>query len=266
MRKFLLVCFIFCAAIVHADDVNLWKKSTLNAILTRGELIVGLEPGYIPFEMKSKKGEVIGFDVDMAKAMADAMGVKLKLIPTEWDGLIPSLLTGKIDIIISGMTMFQERNLKVNFIEPYMTVGQTLLMAKKHKDKKWQDLDKAGYTIVTKFGVSAEVAARKIFKNAKIKTFGSEAESVQEVLNGNADAFIFDKPFNSMFMIQKGKDSLIHLTTELTYEPLGWAIRKGDPDFINWLENFLSQIKHDGVYDKMYEKWFVNDKWLPQVL
>ncbi|MDR2635414.1 MAG: transporter substrate-binding domain-containing protein, partial [Campylobacteraceae bacterium] len=137
MRKFLLIFFIFFSAFLHADDVNLWKKSTLNTILERGSLIVGLEPGYIPFEMKSKKGEVIGFDVDMAKAMADAMGVKLTLIPTEWDGLIPSLLTGKIDIIISGMTMFQERNLKVNFIEPYMTVGQTLLIAKKHKGKSW---------------------------------------------------------------------------------------------------------------------------------
>ncbi|MDR2100850.1 MAG: transporter substrate-binding domain-containing protein [Campylobacteraceae bacterium] len=265
MRKILLVLIIFFSA-VYADDVNLWKKSTLNAILARGELIVGLEPGYIPFEMKSKKGEIIGFDVDVAKAMAEAMGVKLKLIPTEWDGLIPSLLTGKVDIIISGMTMFQERNLKVNFIEPYITVGQTLLVAKKHKGKTWKDLDKSEYIIVTKLGVSAEVAAKKIFKNAKLKTFGSEAESVQEVLNGNADAFIFDKPFNSMFMIEKGKDSLIHLTNELTYEPLGWAIRKGDPDFINWLENFLNQIKHDGVYDKIYEKWFVNDKWLPQVL
>jgi polar amino acid transport system substrate-binding protein len=248
------------------DDIDLWKKSTLNSIISRGELIVGMEPGYIPFEMKSKKGEIIGFDVDIARTMADAMGVKLKLIPTEWDGLIPSLLTGKFDIIISGMTMFPERNMKVNFTEPYLNVGQTLLVTEKHKNSKWRDLDKSDVTIVTKFGVSAEVAARKLFKNAKIKTFGSEAESVQEVLNGNADAFIFDKPYNDIFMMQKGKNSLFHLKDELTYEPLGWAVRKGDPDFLNWLNNFLNQIKHDGTYERLYGKWFESGKWLPQVM
>ncbi|MDR0408757.1 MAG: transporter substrate-binding domain-containing protein, partial [Campylobacteraceae bacterium] len=74
MRKILLTLFVFFAAVtnIYADDINLWKKSTLNAILEKGELSVGLEPGYIPFEMKSKKGEIIGFDVDMAKAMAEA--------------------------------------------------------------------------------------------------------------------------------------------------------------------------------------------------
>ncbi|MDR2789637.1 MAG: transporter substrate-binding domain-containing protein [Campylobacteraceae bacterium] len=265
MRKILLALFMLLSAI-HADDVNLWKKSTLNAILERGELIVGLEPGYIPFEMKSKKGEIIGFDVDMAKAMADAMGVKLKLVPTEYDTIIASMTTNKFDIIISAMTITSERNLKVNFAKPYISIGQTLLVAKKHKVKSWQDLDKKGFIITTKLGVTGEIVAKRMFKNVQVKTFNTEAEAVQEIINGNADAFIYDKPFNDIFMLQKGKDFVTHLSTELTYEPLGWAIRKGDPDFLNWLNNFLNQVKHDGAYDKLYEKWFINNKWLPQVM
>jgi polar amino acid transport system substrate-binding protein len=264
--KRIVAFLMFCAAFIYADDVNLWKKSTLNTILTRGELIVGLDPGYIPFEMKTKKGELIGFDVDMAKAMADAMGVKLKLVPTDYDSIIASITTNKFDIIISAMTITSERNLKVNFAKPYINIGQTLLVAKKHKAKTWQDLDKKGFIITTKLGVTGEIVAKRMFKNVQVKTFNTEAEAVQEVLNGNADAFIYDKPFNDAFMLQKGKDFIVHLSDELTYEPLGWAIRKGDPDFLNWLNNFLNQLKHDGTYDKLYEKWFVNDKWLSQVM
>ena len=81
-----------------ADDIELWKKSTLNEILQRGELRVGMEPGYMPFEMKDKKGRIIGYDVDMAKKMAKEMGVKLKLVPTSWDGIIAGLLTNKYDL------------------------------------------------------------------------------------------------------------------------------------------------------------------------
>ncbi len=266
MRKILVALLIMLGLNAMADDINLWKKSTLNAILQRGELRVGLEPGYMPFEMKDKKGNIIGFDVDMAKAMAKAMGVKLKLVPTAWDGIIGSLLTGKFDILISGMTITQERNLKINFANPYISVGQTILAQKKHAGKTWKDLDKPEYTIVTKLGVTGEIATRKMFKHAKIRTFETEADAAQEVLNGKADAFVYDKPYNAIFFAAKGQGKLIHMDKDLTYEPLGWAVRKGDPDFLNWLNNFLNQVKHDGVYDRIYNKWFKSTKWQKKVM
>jgi polar amino acid transport system substrate-binding protein len=216
--------------------------------------------------MKDKKGNIIGFDVDMAEAMAKAMGVKLELVPTAWDGIIAGLITGKYDIIMSGMTVTQERNLKINFADPYISVGQTILAQKKHAGKTWKDLDNDKYTIVTKLGVTGEIATRKMFKKAKIRTFETEADAAQEVLNGNADAMVYDKPYNAIFFSQKGADVLVHMDEDLTYEPLGWAVRKGDPDFLNWLDNFLNQAKHDGAYDKIYEKWFQKDAWQKQVM
>ncbi|MFV0482270.1 MAG: transporter substrate-binding domain-containing protein [Campylobacteraceae bacterium] len=265
MKKILLAFLLIFGINAFADDIELWKKSTLNSILNKKVLVVGMEPGYMPFEMKSKRGEIIGFDVDIAREMANALGVELKLVPTEWDGIVASLVTGKFDIIISAMTVTSERNLKVNFANPYVEIGQTLLVQKKHAGKSWQELDKSEFTLVTKLGVTPEIVARRMFKNAKIKTFTTQAEAVQEVLNGNADIFIYDKPFNDMFMLDKGKGLLVHLPDELTYEPLGWAVRKGDPDFLNWLNNFLNQIKHDGTYDRIHKKWFVDDKWLSQI-
>ncbi|MCJ8328130.1 MAG: transporter substrate-binding domain-containing protein [Campylobacterales bacterium] len=267
MRK-LLLAFLMLISTLVADDINLWKKSTLNKILERGVLRVGMEPGYMPFEMKDKKGRIIGYDVDMAKKMAKDMGVKLKLVPTAWDGIIAGLITDKFDLIMSGMTITQQRNLKVNFSDAYIVVGQTVMMNNKISAKSAKDLDKKQYTIATKLGVTGEIATRKFFKNAKIITFETEADAVSEVLSGRADAMVYDQPYNVLFMSGKGKGRLIHLDTPLTYEPLGWAIRKGDPDFLNWLNNFLKQVKEDKVinfHEKLYKKWLVDTKWLKRV-
>ncbi len=270
MTKKILVVFVLFFSTLFADDLNLWKKSTLNQIIQAGELRVGLEPGYLPFEMKDKKGRIIGYDVDIAKLMAKAMGVKLKIVPISFDGIISGLITNKFDIIISGMTITQQRNLKVNFSNPYIVVGQTVLLNKslENQIKVAKDLDNEKYMIVAKLGQTGEIVAKKFFKKAKIITFDTEAEAVSEVLNGKADAFINDQPYNAVFMDSKGEGKLVHLDTPLTYEPLSFAIRKGDPDFLNWLNNFLRQIKEDKVlnlHEKLYEKWFVDTKWLKKV-
>ncbi|MDX1808507.1 MAG: transporter substrate-binding domain-containing protein [Sulfurospirillaceae bacterium] len=266
MKKIMAALLLMLGLHLMADDIGLWQKSTLNSILQKGELRVGLEAGYMPFEMKDKKGEIIGFDVDLAKAMAKAMGVKLVLVPTAWDGIIAGLLAGKYDIIMSGMTITQERNLKVNFANPYISVGQTILAKKKFAGKTWRDLDKPQYTIVTKLGVTGEIATRKMFKHAKIRTFDTETDAVQEVMNGRADGFVYDKPYNAIFYAAKGKGKLAFLSQDLTYEPLGWAVKKGDPDFLNWLDNFLNQVKHDGIYKKIYDRWFKSTIWQKKVM
>ncbi len=166
MKRLVLAFIVLFTSSLFADDINLWKKSTLNQILQKGEMRVCMEPGYMPFEMKDKKGRIIGYDVDMAKKMAKEMGVKLKLLPTAWDGIIAALVTNKCDIIMSGMTITQQRNLKINFADPYVVVGQTIMMRKDlvGKIKSAKDLDKPEYTVVTKLGVTGEVATRKFFK------------------------------------------------------------------------------------------------------
>jgi polar amino acid transport system substrate-binding protein len=265
MKK-LLITVLALTSLVFAADFNVWKHSTLHSITKKGEVRVCTEPGYVPFEMRDKHNRIIGLDIDIAKKMAKDMNVKLKLVPTAWDGIISALLTGKCDMIMSGMTITQQRNLKISFTNPYFLVGQTMLVNKKHKNvKSYKDLDKPGMIITTKLGVTGEIAARKMFKKATIKTFDSESAAVQEVLNNRADAFIYDKPYNELFMAGKGKGKLIFLNQDLTYEPLGIAINHGDPDFLNWLNNFLKQIKNDGTYKHIYDKWLKNTDWLKRV-
>jgi polar amino acid transport system substrate-binding protein len=247
--------------------MELVKSSTLEEILSRGTLRVGLEAGYLPFEMADKKGQFIGFDVDMAKEMAKAMGVKLEIVNTAWDGIIPALVTKKFDIIMSGMTITQERNLKINFCDPYIIVGQTILLNKKHEGtvKSYKDLNDPKYTITSKLGTTGEQAIKRMIPNATYKSFEVESEAALEVLSGKADATVYDLPFCVVFMAQQGTDKLVFLDEPFTYEPLAWSVRKGDPDFLNWLNNFLRQVKNDGRYDKIYDKWIKSTDWIKEV-
>jgi polar amino acid transport system substrate-binding protein len=254
------------------QDINvrleLQKASTLEKIVNRGTLLVGLEAGYMPFEMTDKKGNVVGFDVDMVTEMAKAMGVKLELVNTAWDGIIPGLMSEKYDLIASGMTINQERNLKVNFADPYIIVGQTVLVNPKFADEinDWKDLNDPKYTVTSKLGTTGEQAVKRLLPKANYKSFEMEDQAMLEALNGKAAATVYDLPMTSIFYAQRGKDAnMKFLNKPFTYEPLGWAINKGDPDFLNWLNNFLRQMKNDGRYDRIYNKWFGSNDWYEEI-
>jgi polar amino acid transport system substrate-binding protein len=255
-----LVVMAFSAGSVVAGD-------TLAGIQKRGKLRVGLEPGYMPFELTNQKGEIVGFDVDMAKRMAKGMGVKLELVSTAWDGIIPALLTDKFDIIMSGMTLTQQRNMTINFATPYILIGQTILLKKdlEGEVKSYKDLNNAKYTVASKLGTTGEQATKRMIPKAKYISYETEQEGVIELVNGKIDAFVYDLPFNAIAVGQKGKGKIVHLDQPFTKEPLAWGIRKDDPDFLNWLNNFMSQVKYDGVYKKIYHKWFQDETWLKEI-
>ena len=243
---------------------DLAKISTLEEILKRGELRVGMEAGYQPFEMQDEKGNIVGFDVDIAYEMGKAIfgkggEKKVKLINTAWEGIIPALMTHKFDIIMSGMTLRQDRNLKINFCNPVYYIGQCLLIHKKNvgKYKSYKDLNKKGVIITSKLGVTGSFTAEQLMPKATLRLFKTEAEPALQVANGLAEAFIYDEPQVRVFAAMY-KDSTVGLFEPLTYEPLSWAIRKGDPDFLNWLNNFLAQIRGDGRWEQIKQKWFVD--------
>jgi polar amino acid transport system substrate-binding protein len=176
-------------------------------------------------------------------------------------------MTKKFDIIASGMTVNQQRNLQVNFADPYIIVGQTILLNKKHEGTvtSYKDLNDPKFTITSKLGTTGEQAVKRLIPKAKYKSFEVESEAALEVLNGKADATVYDLPFCVTFMAQQGAGKLVFLDKPFTYEPLAWAIRKGDPDFMNWLNNFLRQLKNDGRYDKIYDRWIRSTDWIKEI-
>jgi polar amino acid transport system substrate-binding protein len=229
-------------------------------------LRVGLEAGYMPFEMRDKGGDIIGFDVDLARLMARKLGVKLAVVNQSWDGIVPALLTGKFDVLMGGMTITEERAKRVAFTEPYFQAGLSALLNRKleGKVKSADDLNQPEYRIVAKLGTTGEVAARKFFPRASLRTFEHEADAVIEVRGGRADAFIYDFPSNAIYAAQS-TSALLNLAPPFKYEDLGWAVRKGDPVFVAWLNEFLAEIRRNGSYAAFYKKWFENSAWLANI-
>jgi polar amino acid transport system substrate-binding protein len=195
------------------------------------------------------------------------MGVKFVPVNTSWDGIIPALTTKKFDIIMSGMTITQERNLKINFVDPYIIVGQAILIAKKHLGNvtSYKDLNNKKYTVVSKMGTTGEQAVKRLLPKANYKSFETEPEAALEVVNGKADAFVYDLPYCVVFNAQLGIGKLVFLDNPFTFEPLAWGVNKGDPDFLNWLNNFLRQVKNDGRYDRIYKKWIKGTDWIKDI-
>jgi len=151
----------------------------------------------------------------------------------------------------------------VDFADPFMTVGQTVLLNAKHKKavKSYKDLNDPKFVVVSKPGTTGEAAVKKMMPKATYKTVGTEIDGARRVLEGTADAFIYDLPFNAVFMAMHPSDQLIFLDKPFTKEPIAWAIRKNDPDFLKFSNDFLSKMKADGRFDKMYNKWFKSSDW-----
>ncbi|MEL6117028.1 transporter substrate-binding domain-containing protein [Photobacterium sp. SP02] len=264
MRKFVSSVVAACALL--GTSVSATAGPVMDDIVKTGELRVCFDAGYMPFEMKSKNGSFVGFDIDIGKMMARQMGVKYVPVNTAWDGIIPTLLTGKCHIINAGMTINAQRNMRVNFAEPYIIVGQTILLNPEleGKIKSYKDLNDSKYTIATKLGTTGEQAIKRMISKAKLNVFETQSDAVLEVANGKADAFIYDMPFNAIYASQNN-GKVVHLEQPFTYEPLGWAVAQGDMDMLNFLNNFLRQIKGDGTYERIYDKWFKDNSWLSQV-
>ncbi len=265
-----------------AVDVELSKDSTLEGILRRGELRIGLEVGYMPFEMIDKRSglrqkeirhggfrrkgrqlSLMGFDIDMGIEMAKALGVKPVFVDTLWPSIIPALNLGRFDIIFGGMSVTESRKKLVDFANPFMTVGQTVLLNAKHKKAvaSYKDLNDPKFVVVSKPGTTGEEAVQRLIPKATYETADTEVEGAMRVLEGKADAFVYDFPFNAVFRALNPSDQLVFLDEPFTKEPIAWAIRKNDPDFMKFLNDFLSQMKADGRFDKIYHKWFNTTDW-----
>lgn len=266
----------------QAMEVEFSKDSALEDIMRRGELRIGLEVGYMPFEMIDKRSglrqkeiqhgkfrhkgrplKLMGFDIDIGIEMARALGVKAVFVDTLWTRIIPELKLGRFDIIFGGMSVTDERKKQVDFAKPFMTVGQTILLNAKHKGsvESYADLNSPEYTVVSKPGTTGEAAVQRLMPEAAYETADTEMAGAMRVIHGTADAFVYDFPFNAVFKAMHPSDQLVFLDKPFTEEPIAWAIRKNDPDFLKFLNDFLARIKADGRFDLLYEKWFLSTGW-----
>jgi polar amino acid transport system substrate-binding protein len=239
----------------------------IKRIQTAKVLKVGTGAGYYPFEMIDKSGKTVGFDMDIAQAMADALGVELQVVDfKDFDAILPALGAGQIDMILAGMTITPQRAQVVNFSQPYFQSGQSVLVNNKHKDTVTTvtDLDQADFTIVTEQGTTGDIAAQKVFKNATIRQMKGGNEATLDVCNGSSDAFVYDQSFIAVQAMQY-PDCVFPLLEPFTKEPYGVAVRAGQPDLLQWVNTFLDSYLQSDLYTDSYNKWFVDATWLEEV-
>ena len=256
--------------IASADSArqSLSSDSVLEQIKKRGTLRIGLST-FVPWAMRDKKGDLIGFEIDVGKRVAADMGVEVEHIPTAWDGIIPALLAGKFDVIISGMSITMKRNLTVNFTHPYANTGYILVastaMAQKKGLKTLEDYNSSDITIATRRASTGAIAAQKNFPKAKLIYFDDGTMGIQEAANGKVDATTSTPP-KAAYDIEKRPGKLFVVDKALmspTRE--AFAVRKGDPDILNWFNNWIDNVKASGWLQERHAYWFTTREWADQL-
>jgi len=259
MKKILWLSILF---LLILGGTSVAQESIIETIQKQGVIRVGMST-FVPWAMKDKKGNLVGFEIDVARKLADDMGVKIEFVPTAWSGIIPALLTGKFDVIIGGMGITPKRNLKVNFTIPYDYSGMSMV-AHKVRAKGFTSLDdfnKKDVSVAARMGTTAEQAARKYMPNATLKLFENEGQALQELNLGRVHAVVSSAPMPIFHALKYPDKLFVPLKENFTREPIGFAIRKGDHDALNYLNNWVLNMHAQGFLKEKKAYWFESRKW-----
>ncbi|THB67582.1 MAG: amino acid ABC transporter substrate-binding protein [Desulfovibrio sp.] len=262
-----LTAFMTVAAMAEDDPRQaLTEASTIEQVIERGVLRVGFST-FVPWAMKDMDGNFIGFEIDVATRLAQDMGVDIEFVPTRWSGIIPALLTGKFDVLIGGMTITAERNLQVNFTDPYYYSGLSLVA---HKEvapgfDSLEDFNNPDVVLVCRLGTTAEQAARRYMPEAELVLFDEEPQALQELLNGRAHGFVSMAPLPSTQALKHPDILYLPLEENFTREPNGFAVLKGDIDTLNYFNNWIRVVQAEGWIQERYHYWFETLDWEPMV-
>ena len=260
LAAFCVMTFIVLVGCGTTSETS--RPSLLDQIKQRGTIRVGLST-FVPWAMRNKQGDLIGFEIDVARRLASDAGLEIEFVPTAWDGIIPGLLAGKFDVIIAGMSITPTRNLNVNFTRPYAH-SNLLLVADKKKAgvfAKKKDYDNANVTIAVRRGSTSVQAARKNFPSAIIQQFDDDILAFQEVLNGNADAVISATPKPQHEVLRNNDRLFIPFEEPLDRGAEAIAIRQGEADALNFFDNWILLRTEDGWLKEKRDYWFRTLDW-----
>ena len=223
-------------------------------------LIVAMELAYPPFETRNDAGEPEGVSVDLMQAFGEYIGREIRIENTSWDGLIPSLQTGTADIVISSMTITEERKEQIDFSDPYANALLAILANADSEITSIEDLNQSGKTVAVKSGSTGHMYAEKNLTEANLLVLPDESACVTEVAQGRADGFIYDQ-LTIYRNWQKNPD-----TTSAVFIPFqdveqwGIAVQKGNQELLDQINAFLAEFKEEGGYDKLTEDHLAEEK------
>jgi len=227
-----------------------------NLVAADKPLVVGMELQYPPFEMSDKQGKPSGVSVDLAYALGKYLNREVVIENIAWDGLIPSLKTKKVDLIISSMTITKQRAKTIDFSTPYAQSNLAILTNPSSGVKNITDLNQKGKVIAVKKGTTGHIYAGKYLTNADLLVFDKENAAVLEVIQKKADGFLYDQ-LTIYKNWNKHQKTTVALLKPFQNSPEHWgmAIKKGNTKLKNEVDAFIKQAKSDGTFDKLSKKY-----------
>jgi len=222
-------------------------------------LVVGMELAYPPFEMTDPSGQPAGISVEIARALAADLGRPLEIRNMAFDGLIPALRTGKIDLILSSMTATEERLKMIDFSEPYLRTGLCLLVRKEGPIEGIADADAEGRVLAVKQGTTGHAYAASNLKRAQLKLFDQESACVLEVAQGKADAFLYDQ-MSVYRHWRKNENSTRALLVPFREEAWAIGIRKGEEVLRQEVNRSLAKFRAEGGFDRLGDQYLAEEK------
>jgi len=221
------------------------------------KLLVGMDLSYPPFEMRDQAGAPAGVSVDLARALGERLGMPVDIQNLPFNGLIPALRTGKIDLVISSMTSTPERAQSIDFSAPYLKTGLCLLVGAKANIQSIADCDRSGQTIVVVRGTTGHLYAAQHVRTARVLVLDQAAACALEIAQGKAEAFIFDQ-MTTLKNWQKNPETTRALLAPFQEETWAVALRKGNDDLRSKVNAFIDAFRKEGGFEKL------GDKWLPE--
>jgi polar amino acid transport system substrate-binding protein len=257
-----LLCLAALAVQARGLRQELVGESMIDQVQKRGVLRVGMST-FVPWAMRDKSGDLIGFEIDVARKLAQDMGVKVEFVPTRWSGIVPALLTGKFDIIIGGMGISPERNRKVNFSMPYDYTGMAIVGNRKLAGglRTLEAFNDPNVTIAARIGTTAATAAKKYCPKASLRLFDDESQAVQELLNGRVHALVASAPLPAEQALKHPDKLFLPMKDTFTREPIGFAVLKGDVDTLNFLDSWITVKEAEGWLKERKAYWFETRDW-----
>ncbi len=242
MKRFLIVILVLSMTLVMFTGC-LQSKKALN---------VGTDAAYEPFESIDASGNYVGFDMELIKMIADEMKMELKLQNIGWDGIIPGLINGNFDCLISAMTITDERQKQINFSDPYFTIKQVMVV-KEDNDQIKSPSDLIGKTVTVQNGTTGDLYASEI-KDVKMKRFDTNPQAVQELLNNNADAAVMDDLVASKAISKTTGLKMVDIS-DAVVENYGIGVKKENTELLEKINKALETLRNNGKLAELEQKY-----------
>jgi ABC-type amino acid transport substrate-binding protein len=258
----LLAATLWLLACATASAEN--GSPVLGRIVNGGTLRVGMSGNQPPLNFRNKSGEMRGLEVDLARALAAAMGVELQIVTKPFGELLGTLAKGEVDMVMSGMSITPERNLKVAFVGPYFVSGKSILTKSSvlAAADETADIDDLELKIAALEGSTSQLFVEKVLPKAKLTTTKDYDEAVKLVVEDKVQAMVADFEICALQTLLQPRSGLTALRQPLTIEPIGIAVPPGDALLVNFLQNYLGALQGTQALDLLQARWLQQGDWV----